>query len=148
MTDRQNWFGTTRLRLGYQSADRLLAYVTGGVAYGRVEHTARLDSTTGDISAFDINFGYNCFAGTTCFAGSSSRLATGWTAGTGFEYAVRSNVTLKAEYLYVNLGGNSVTEPALVHAMFAGASTALSSITANYSRTNFNVARVGLNYRF
>jgi outer membrane immunogenic protein len=33
MNIRQNWFGTTRLRLGYQVADRSLAYVTGGVAY-------------------------------------------------------------------------------------------------------------------
>jgi outer membrane immunogenic protein len=30
-----NWFGTTRLRLGY-SFGRLLPYVTGGVAYGEV----------------------------------------------------------------------------------------------------------------
>jgi hypothetical protein len=29
----QHWFGTTRLRLGYQVFDRFLAYVTGGVAY-------------------------------------------------------------------------------------------------------------------
>jgi len=146
--ERIKWFGTVRARLGYLPMDNLLAYVTGGFAYGRVEHTAPLDSTTGDISAFHATFGYNCFAGTTCFAGSSSRIATGWTAGTGFEYAVWRNVTLKAEYLYVNLGGNSVTEPALVHATGAGATTALSSITANYGRTNFNVARVGVNFRY
>jgi hypothetical protein len=28
----QNWFGTTRLRLGYQFADRFLGFVTGGIA--------------------------------------------------------------------------------------------------------------------
>ena len=31
------WFGTLRARLGYLPTDNLLAYVTGGLAYGRVE---------------------------------------------------------------------------------------------------------------
>jgi len=50
----------------------------------------------------------------------------------------------QGEYLYVNLGGKSLTEPALIP---FGAS-ALSSFNANYGNAAFNVARVGINYRF
>jgi outer membrane immunogenic protein len=74
-------------------------------------------------------------------------MATGWTAGAGFEYAIWKNVTFKAEYLYVSLGSDSVTETALTVDPFSPAD-ARSSFNANFSRTNFNVARVGLNYHF
>jgi outer membrane immunogenic protein len=74
-------------------------------------------------------------------------MATGWTAGAGFEYAIWKNVTFKAEYLYVSLGSDSVTETALAVDPFSPAD-ARSSFNANFSRTNFNVARVGLNYHF
>jgi outer membrane immunogenic protein len=33
------WFGTVRARLGYLPVDSLLVYVTGGFAYGKIEHT-------------------------------------------------------------------------------------------------------------
>lgn len=143
------WFGTVRARLGYLSTDNLLTYVTGGFAYGRVEHTGRIvnnSATTGfGIGAGGISV--SCNAGTACFAGSSSSMSTGWTAGAGFEYAIWKNVTFKAEYLYVSLGSDSVTETALAVDPFSPAD-ARSSFNVNFSRTNFNVARVGLNYHF
>ena len=126
----------------------MLAYVTGGFAYGRVEHTASY------INNSAIPFGnvaggssFTCNAAATCFTGSSGAVNAGWTVGTGFEYALLNNLTLKAEYMYVDLGSNSVTETALVRNGNAPGST-LSSFNANYSRASFNVARVGLNYRF
>jgi hypothetical protein len=51
---------------------------------------------------------------------------------------------LKAEYLYVSLESKPVTETAL----FSGCTCAPASFNANFSRTTFNVARLGLNYRF
>lgn len=145
------WFGTIRARLGYLPTDRLLIYGTGGFAYGLVEHTASYINTSG------INFGAAggpglgsamiCPPGVpSCATGSSSSLATGWTLGTGFEYGFWKNVTLKAEYMHVDLGGGkSVTEH--TSALCCGV-TVLSSINANFSRTTLDVARVGVNFRY
>jgi outer membrane immunogenic protein len=142
------WFGTVRGRLGFVPTDRLLAYVTGGFAYGRVEHSASyINNSAIPFGIVGGAFSFTCNAAATCFTGSSNSLNTGWTAGAGFEYALLNNLTLKAEYLYVDLGSNAVTETALVRNGNAPA-TALSSFNAGYSRTNLNVARVGLNYRF
>ena len=73
-----NWFGTTRVRLGYTPVDRFMVYATGGVAYGKIK-----------ASAFDF---------------SQSDTKVGYTVGAGAEYAVTNNVTLKTEYLYTDLG--------------------------------------------
>src|SRR5690606_38006072 len=32
-----DWFGSTRLRVGYTPVERFMVYATGGVAYGKVE---------------------------------------------------------------------------------------------------------------
>jgi outer membrane immunogenic protein len=79
-----------------------------------------------------------------CFSGASSQTMVGWTVGAGGEYKFTSALSLKAEYLYVNLGhaaiNTSATKP------FVG--TAPASFTANFGPVNFNVVRVGLNYGF
>ncbi len=41
--------------------------------------------------------------------GSNSETSVGWTGGGGFEFAVSNHVTLKGEYLYVDLGSTTVT---------------------------------------
>jgi len=74
-----DYLGTVRARLGYAFADRALFYVTGGLAYGKVN--------TNVLNL--ISFG-----GTN----------TGWTAGAGVEYALTQNWSIKTEYLYVDLG--------------------------------------------
>jgi outer membrane immunogenic protein len=92
------WFGTVRGRLGFLPTDRLLIYGTGGFAYGRVEANSVL--TANGSAAFLFGFGFDCIAATPiCFAGNSTRTATGWTAGGGFEFALSQNISLKAEYL-------------------------------------------------
>ena len=126
-------------------ADNLLVYLTGGFAYGQVEHTASYITFGGATGANIGGFSAVCAgSGATCLAGTSTGTAGGWTVGGGVEYAIWQNWTIKGEYLYVSLGGQSVTETAQV---FAGG-TAPSSIAANFGRTTFNVARVGVNYRF
>lgn len=139
------WFGTVRARLGYLTADNLLAYVTGGFAYGKVQHSGNYAAVDGiAFSSTGFGFSFNCAANSICFAGSSSVVATGWTLGGGLEYAIWQRWTLKAEYLYVSLDSKSVTETAL--AFTPG--NAPASFNANYNRTSFNVAHVGVNYRF
>ncbi|HET7847720.1 MAG TPA: outer membrane protein, partial [Pseudolabrys sp.] len=146
--ERIKWFGTVRARLGYLPTDNLLAYVTAGFAYGRVEHGAsyiNINPNTGTLSFAAGGFGARCFVGETCFTGASRSVSTGWTLGGGLEYALSRNVTIKAEYLYVNLKSNPVTETAL---RLGGPSTKLASFNANFSRTSLSVARLGLNWRF
>jgi len=145
--EKLNWLGTVRARLGYLPADNLLAFVTGGFAYGRVEYTGNYN-----VGAPTFNSGvvlgspytFSCAANATCFSGSSGTTATGWTVGGGLEYALAQSWTVKAEYMYVSLGAKSVTETALA----VLGSTPPASFNANFGRTNLNIARVGLNYRF
>jgi outer membrane immunogenic protein len=136
------WFGTVRGRLGFLPTDRLLIYGTGGFAYGRVEANSVL--TANGSAAFLFGFGFDCIAATPiCFAGNSTRTATGWTAGGGFEFALSQNISLKAEYLYVNLGTN---DHALVALLIAPANPPASFIVSR--KVDFSLARVGLNFRF
>ncbi|MCK0209214.1 porin family protein [Starkeya koreensis] len=85
-------FGTVRARLGY-AMDRFLPYVTGGLAWGTVKVSENWSSFTDGA--------YDPF-----FSGSASKSQTlwGWTIGGGLEYAVTDNWTVKAEYLYADLG--------------------------------------------
>ena len=76
---RNHWLATVRGRVGY-AFDRFLPYITAGLALG------------------DIHANLNV-AG---FPGGSVTSA-GWTAGGGVEVGIVSNVSVKAEYLYVDL---------------------------------------------
>jgi outer membrane immunogenic protein len=138
------WFGTVRGRLGFLPTNNILLYATAGFAYGGVDENLALNAMPGALSGNGV-FGFFCGAGPNCFLGSSSRTATGWTAGTGFEYALWKNISVKGEYLYVNLGGGdsanvvAVTPLALLNNP--------SSFTAAYSRTDFHVVRAGIDFK-
>lgn len=73
-------FGTVRGRAGL-ALDRLMPYITGGLAYGNMH-------------------------GTTTFGPGyvTDEWVLGWTAGTGIEYAATDNILVRAEYLYVDFG--------------------------------------------
>jgi len=77
-TTENNWLATVRGRAGY-AFDRFLPYLTAGLAVGDIK-----SSLPG-------------------FPGGSTTNA-GWTVGAGLEVGVVPNVSLKAEYLYVDLG--------------------------------------------
>ena len=73
---RNTWFGTTRGRIGY-AMNNVLAYGTGGLAYGSLElSTAGL---------------------------SESKSQFGWALGVGAEVGLTPNWTAKVEYLYFDL---------------------------------------------
>jgi outer membrane immunogenic protein len=143
------WFDTVRARLGYLATNDLLIYGTAGFAYGRVDENVTLNNLTNFINVgASFGFAYACRRGQAgCFAGGSSRTATGWTAGGGLEYAVWNNLSVKAEYLYVNLGhGDAVNVSAAPITFIPGAAS--SSFTASYGTLGVQVVRVGVNYRF
>ncbi|MDR3566621.1 MAG: porin family protein [Syntrophobacteraceae bacterium] len=122
-----NWFGTLRPRLGYTPIPRLLIYATGGVAYGDVSYYERK------------GFPYPATFG----PGTDSGLRAGWTVGGGVEYKIARSWSMKAEYLFCDLGDQSVT--AISSTLFIPLTTTVS--TAGFS-TEFSVFEVGLNYSF
>ena len=73
-----DWLGTVRGRLGY-AWDRVMPYVTGGLAVGNIKA-----SQPGFAGVNDTN--------------------VGWSAGAGIEAALAGNWTAKLEYLHVDLG--------------------------------------------
>jgi outer membrane immunogenic protein len=138
------WFGTIRPRLGFLPSDNLLIYGTGGLAYGRIDENINIGfaGTSGSLIVVGIGaFNAPCVGGgLNCFIGASSRTAIGWTAGAGGEYAVSRNVTVKAEFLYVDLGGDSFNVVAQ--------NPAPSTFRAGWGATVFQTIRAGLNYKF
>lgn len=138
-------FGTVRARLGYLPTDSLLIYGTLGFAYGHIVEDVALNTRAGvNASGGFSNNAFFCVSGPYCAVGHSSQTPTGWTAGGGFEYAFWNNLSVKAEYLYVNLGGGDNFN--LVMQSFPGFTP--SSFTGAFSRTDFHTVRVGLNYQF
>jgi outer membrane immunogenic protein len=141
--EKVQWFGTVRGRVGYLVTSNLMVYGTGGFAYGKVAQSGSYALIQG-TGAF-IGGIAECAPGGPCYVGSSQPVLTGWTAGGGLEYALSHNWTVKAEYLYVSLGGNTFNEPNLGGALVPAPT---GSITAHFSDTNFQVARGGVNYKF
>jgi len=92
-----DWFGTLRARAGYLVNPQLLLYATGGLAYG--ETSLKFETT--DVPA-------GCIPDATiCSDDTSSGVKVGWTAGAGAEMMLTPNWSVKAEYLYLDLGERS-----------------------------------------
>jgi outer membrane immunogenic protein len=145
------WFGTLRARLGFLAQDNLLIYGTGGFAYGRIDENINVGvagTTAGGVITGIGPFNGSCVAtGVTtaspnCFIGGSSRTATGWAVGAGGEYAVSRHVTIKAEYLYVNLGGGDGFN------VVAQTPPVPSTFRAVWSTADFHTVRAGVNFKF
>jgi outer membrane immunogenic protein len=74
---RNDWLATVRGRVGH-AFDRVMPYITGGVAFGDIEATTLgLSETSTEV---------------------------GWTVGAGVEWALAGPWTAKVEYLYADLG--------------------------------------------
>ena len=143
-----DWWGTVRGRLGFLARDDLLLFGTAGFAYGKVAVSDSYIFAGPPAAVIAVSVGgisYSCNANVTCFSGANSSVKTGWTAGGGGEWRVAPRWTVKAEYLYVNLGSASVIA-------VAGTPNAPgdrpSSYTADFGRTDFHIGRVGFNYQF
>ena len=85
------WQGTARGRIGY-AFDRVLPYLTGGLALGGVHASANLPPEY-----------------------TSSKTRLGYALGGGVEFAIAPNWSAKAEYLYVDLGSSqTINTPATI----------------------------------
>ncbi len=134
-TVRQNisWLDTIRPRIGRLVTDRVLLYGTGGIAFAGVDRSATLEYPQGG------NFNPGVLGQK--YYGSSGGTKTGWTVGGGVEWAFAKKLSLKAEYLYYDLGNETVglvpdypgSPPGTLLARF---------------HTTGQIVRTGLNYKF
>jgi outer membrane immunogenic protein len=127
VTQKLDSLGTVRGRLGVTPSANWLIYATGGLAYGRTSFSNQFVRT--DLSP---NVG---------FAGNASQTPTGWTIGAGAEFMITGNWTVKAEYLYYDLGS--------VRVIGAPFNQPANSFGADgIFQTKGSIARIGLNYKF
>jgi outer membrane immunogenic protein len=112
------WFGTTRGRFGYVVDSGSLFYLTGGLAYGEVKTSV------------------NHIQGVFTASAASNDVKSGWVVGGGVEVPLDRHWKAKMEYLYFDLGSQSIA--------FTGP---LISV-AETSSFRQNIFRLGLNYDF
>ena len=122
-----NWLLTLRPRVGYATGSTLW-YVTGGLAVA------------------DRKFGQSfadggVFAAGSSFVASSSGTSVGWTVGAGVETSVAANLTVKAEYLFAELGSRTSTFN------LGDQNNGLATFT-NSDKLDMHILRLGLNYHF
>jgi outer membrane immunogenic protein len=115
-----DWLATFRARAGFATGDALI-YATGGLAVANVE-----------VNIDNLGFDGDNY--------SDSDTLTGWTAGAGVEYRLTENVSVGAEYLYVDLGTVETNYELQT----------LGPVVDIHSETDFtmNIVKASLNYRF
>jgi outer membrane immunogenic protein len=119
-------------------APNLLLYVTGGLAYGGVKSSTTINqaNTIADVPVHTTS-------------GSFSDNRAGYTVGGGGEWMFLSKWSLKAEYLYYDLGsanygtGNILVDVGDTFLPGFGIAAIGTSTRVHF---NGNLARVGLNY--
>jgi outer membrane immunogenic protein len=126
-SEKIDWFGTVRGRVGWVVWDRALIFATGGLFYGHIKANSLFTAP---------NVG-------TIYSGSSSETRAGWTVGGGVEYAFNNNWSGKIEGLYYDLGSITVV----------GNETPLTFLPGGFQHNkDFDfkggIVRVGLNYLF
>jgi outer membrane immunogenic protein len=120
-----DWFGTVRGRLGIVPVDKWLIFATGGLAFANVKYSATTDFRP---------------VGTEQYPASVHKTKTGWTLGLGTEWAAQSNLSVKFEYLYYDLGHESE---------LASPQPPLPPFAVKYKwQMTGNIVRFGLNYSF
>jgi outer membrane immunogenic protein len=134
-----DWLGTVRGRLGFLVTPTLLAYATGGLAYGGVQSSTRI------VENWTVN-GLPPPYPATSF-GSTSNTLVGWTVGGGGAWKFAPHWSTDVEYLYYDLGSVSYSPSALqlVDPPQVVVVKATPRSTANF---NGSIVRAGLNYHF
>jgi outer membrane immunogenic protein len=139
-TNKIDWFGTVRGRLGVTS-NNWLFYATGGLAYGRVSSSGILQPVT-------------IIPPNAPFVWDNSATKVGWIIGAGVENRLFGNWSWKVEYLYMDLGETSTTVAGGIGNCYGspggvcnGPLPTPGTLTVT-SHFRDNIVRVGLNYKF
>lgn len=147
-----SWMGTLRARGGYLVTPSTLIFVTGGLAFGQVEASMNIHGTTTlgcgfsiGISSIDCPFATenNPFGN----IASRSEFKTGFAVGGGIEQKFGQNWSVKAEYLYYDLGSMSLSNTVQgINAWACCGNYGQITKTNSYSFKG-DWVRVGLNYQ-
>jgi outer membrane immunogenic protein len=139
--ERIDTLGTIRGRVGVLANPNALIYATGGLAFASVHTSAVYNQNVPFVGGGTPNiFPYGSTA-------SASSERYGWVVGAGLEWKLNPKWSIKAEYLYADLG--NLTANTTLQNPVTGAGGFLGQ--ANVSVTTHvhdNIARVGFNYRF
>ncbi len=130
LNSKLDWFGTFRGRAGVMLQDNWLIYATGGLAYGKVDHTLSDDCVGCGNSAFNLG----------TFAQSNKKTKVGGTVGGGTEYLFAPHWLARAEALYVDLGSET-------HTYVVATPAATGTAVAKWD-DQFWVGRFGISYSF
>ena len=134
-----DYLGTVRGRVGYLLTPALLAYATGGLAYGGVTAKTSFFQTVPNDQPPTYEF---LAANNSGF----SNARAGWTVGGGFEWLFCPNWSVKLEYLYYDLG--DATYSVGITTDRNSGDILLVSNTRASTRFDGHVARIGVNYHF
>jgi opacity protein-like surface antigen len=132
-----DYLGTVRGRLGVLVTPALLVYGDGGFAYGGVHEGVDVVSTLPPSGG-----------GLSPAFGSFTNTRPGWTAGGGLEWMVSPNWSVKAEYLYYDLGKVTFGVGGLTQTLFPAGPALFTDLPVASTRFDGHIVRVGLNYHF
>jgi outer membrane immunogenic protein len=139
LSEKLEWFGTFRGRVGPTINPTTFAYLTGGLAYGEIRVTNNVSGTS-LVGPQGVN-GVAVVPGGGSLSNSTIKL--GWTIGCGIETVISGNWTGKIEYLYVDLG---TVSGSLATNIVTPAGNNL--IVGYSSHVTDNILRAGVNYQF
>lgn len=134
-----DWYATVRGRIGHPFG-ALLPYVTGGLAMAGTKAQATTSATA-------------TLLGLVPTSGSASdsvtKTLTGYAVGAGVEYALGGGWSIKGEYLHLGFGSQSYDFTTPVSGSLPGivSSSGTAAVHADV-KTDFDIARVGVNYLF
>jgi outer membrane immunogenic protein len=119
-SSKTTWIATATARLGY-AWDRVMVYSKLGAAWAE----------------FDYDNNISSIAGVPIYSSTASETRSGWTVGTGIEWAFAGAWSAKAEYNYMDFGRRTVD-----FASFQGTPVNLDV------DQRISVIKAGVNYRF
>jgi outer membrane immunogenic protein len=115
------WLASFRGRMGL-AVDDTLVYFTGGLALGQIKADGSAFNSSSEVSSLSLN---------------TTRV--GWVAGLGAEHKFNQNWSIKAEYLYYDLGKASTN--------FSTTTPTTATYTTDFN-TQIHVGRVGIAYHW
>jgi outer membrane immunogenic protein len=142
-TNKLDYLGTVRGRLGYLFTPAFLVYGTGGLAYGGVKASTAITQSNNDCSFTPVA----CIQSATAAGGALSQTLAGWTAGAGLEWLFARQWSAKVEYLHYDLGSVTFANGSLVTGNGTFAPAGGPAIVNSATSTQFrgDIVRAGVN---
>jgi outer membrane immunogenic protein len=132
-----NWLSTIRARIGFAVSERLAVFATGGLAIGGVHDSGAVTLTAGSENVI--------------WSGSESSAKVGGVVGAEAEWALSDRWTVKAEYLWFDLGNASHSlncSSATSTGGCANSAVVYPTLGSTVSTVNGSIVRFGINYKF